>query len=72
MPTKGYWVKKDGKELDTFEGWSDEDHPGYEFYTYTEYQECVEGRFWCPDAGYIKECYEGCYSGTMGLCSRKK
>jgi hypothetical protein len=65
---KGYWVRDD---KDYFEGWSDEVHPGYSFYTHCEFFESVKGCFWCPDAGYIEKCYDNCYSGSMGFCSRK-
>jgi len=50
---KGYWIKFDeeGNTLECFQGWSDEEHEGYQFYTETEYFEIVKGKSFCPIAG---------------------
>jgi len=55
---KGYWIKFDekGNPLECFQGWSNEEHKGYEFYTIDEYYTIVKGKEYCDIAGgYYKD-----------------
>ena len=65
MSVKGFWVNKEDPN-DWFEGWDDDNWEGYEFYTYADFFECIEGRYFCSVAGgYFRD--KTCYNNPCSL-----